>query len=1056
ADMGVAEFPALPVNVSVQATVKPVGSRAVTARANARFDAFDRYLGSRIAQEEESRVKLQFIALDTQNQVTALPQMLQTTIALGSWEYLLKQQNDNTYRRVWQYVEKELTTIDLTLDDEGCTWLELPDSGNYILTFKNTDGRSLNQIEFWHYAGESGGHSPNPNSLEFKFDNSKYLPGQTAKITFESNFDGTCLIVSGSHSTPLLSATQTLHTGENTIEITIPETLVQCNWFVGVTAVGTISEDVDGKLHDAPCLTGIARLNVDQSNRKLTVILEAPEQIRLGETIEVAIALADDQEKPVVGEAAVWGVDEGILALTNFQTPDVYAAFFNQQYCPFELNNLYPDLYPMLRVINGQIGGGFSASAAYSAKAADFQAKLQSTDEPPHVVQLGLLKTDETGRATATITLPKFAGTMRLMAIATDNTTRLGHTQKQIVMHDEATLTLVTPRVVAPGDTIVLRASIFNQEIPETKFAWSFGRDQEGFQPATGDLILAKGVSGTVTARLVIPPDTAEGALPVLLAVETTEGLRFEKRTVITVRSHIPPQPVCETTLLKPGEELAIELSGQATDLLRVGSPVVHLLRHWEWLNAYPYGCLEQITATAFPQLAVADLVAAGRLPERMRDGARQRIQNTLEKYPSYITGSNGWYTMWPNASYGASAWEEGSLFAFLFQAEATRAGFPMGAGERLQRIKLLRSFINDRTRPQEDRALALYILAIIAPTYVNSYAKLFTPQGDSSIHPYTQFLTAMALLRGGHAAEGAQLWNEIADTEFTRFIDSRDGTRRAYFTTFLDTPVRRLGLALWLLADLLPEDPRLIKLALSLDELASEDNYFTTQEHAWYVLGLAKYLLNLPAPQGDSNFAATLRATDGTAQELVVTGEQPAEVTAKGTYVLCNTGNESLTVVHNYRASLKDTKNVDSGLHIRRQYLDHNGNTVTSCHVGELLTVQISLSGAAADDIVVSDLLPTGLEIEDERLLTRFTTPKRQTGRPTTELTATLMEKRFDRLLWFGDFYGSDEPHTITYQVRAVTPGIFQVPPVQAEAMYRPQLRGINYHDTSTFTIEE
>ncbi|MBO4620095.1 MAG: hypothetical protein J5654_08295 [Victivallales bacterium] len=1049
------KLPALPIRIAVQAEVKPTGARAVTARASTRLDAFERYLGSRVSQEEESRVRLQFIALDPENQQTALPQTLQADISLGTWEYLLQEQTAGCYRRIWQYVEKKIQTVELTLDDEDSVWLELPENGNFIVTFQDENGRPLNQLSFWHYAGESGDHSPNPNSLEFKLDNSKYLPGQTAKIAFESNFDGTCLIVSGSHHTPLLSATQPLKVGENTLEVIIPETLVQSNWFVGVTAVGTIREDADGKLHDAPCLTGIARLPVDQSARKLAVTLEAPEQTRLGETIEVALNLADSQGTPVVGEAAIWGVDEGILALTGYQAPDVFAAFFDNQHYPFELNNLYPDLYPMLRVVNGQIGGGAPFAPAFGEKAADFRGKLLDTDETPHVVQLGLLKTDETGRASAKVTLPKFAGTMRLMAIATDGTTRLGNAQKPLVMHDEVTLTLVAPRVVAPGDTIVLRSSVFNQELAETKFAWSLGRDLAGFQPTSGDLAIPKGASETVSARLVIPPETAEGALPILLAVETPEGLRFEKRTVITVRSHIPPQPVCETTILKPGEELSVTLSGRATDLLRVGSPVARLLRHWEWLNDYPYGCLEQITATAFPQLAVADLIAAGRLPERMLPGARQRIQDTLEKYPAYL-GHNGWHTMWPNSGYYTAVWEEGSLFAFFFQAEVTRAGFPMGAGERLQRVKLLRTFINDRTRPQEERALALYILSILAPTHVKAYANFFLPLGTSSIHPYAQFLTAMALLRGGYAAEGVELWNSIADTDFTRFVSFNDGTGRAYSTTTLDTPVRRTGLALWLLADLLPDDPHLPQLALDLDTLAADDDYFTTQEHAWYALGLSKYLLNLPVPQGESHFAATLTASDGKVRELAFTGDLPVEVTDQGAYTLRNTGTEPLTVTHSYRASLKDAKDIDSGLHVSREYLDHNGQPVTTCKVGELLTVRITLSGAQADDLVVSDLLPAGLEIEDERLLTRFSTPKRLAGTPTTELTAKLMEKRFDRMLWFGDFYGADKPHTISYQVRAVTPGVFQVPPVQAEAMYRPQLRGIKYPATPTLIIEE
>lgn len=1033
--------PALPLRMQIHATVQPRGVRGITATATARFDDFDCYIGSRVLQEEANRVQLQFVAIDSQNQKTELPEQFTLKVCKSSWEYLLKVQGDSSCRRVWQLVQQDIATLSIQPDQDGCAWVDLPSYGNFLFTVQNQDEQVLNELSFWHFSGEAGERSANPSQLNFVLDADHYRPGQTAHITFDSDFDGTCLIISGSHHTPLLTASQPLKVGENTIDIAIPETLCQNYWFVGVTAVGSMGTDAAGTPYDAQFLSGIATLNIDQDDHRLNISINTPTQARPGETTPLELILQDSDRNPVPGEVALWAVDEGILALTGYQTPDAFQEFYNNSECPFELASLYPALYPMLRVVNGEIGGGYGLSAD---KAGEFQGKLANGEEPPHFVQLGLLRTDEAGHLNTTLPLPKFAGTVRLMAVATDTTTRLGYAQQNIVMHDAITLTVVAPKIIAPGDTMVLRGSIFNHDLENATVHWSFGRVQEGYRPTTGEVTIAKGESAPVVVSLAIPEDTAEGTLPIQLLVETADGQRFEKRTVITVRSAIPPQPMCDTLLLQPGEETIIELSGQATDLLRIGSPAIRLMRHWEWLNDYPHGCVEQITATAFPQLAIPDLVASGRLPEFLQAGAKQVVNTTLGKYYAFHT-TNHWYTMWPN---GTQVWEAGSLFAFLFQAEAARLGFPMPYRDKIQLTKTLRIFINNRTKNQVERALALYTLSLLAPTYVEQYAQLL-PLDSEDCQPFTIFLTAMALIRGGYAAEGIDLWNKIADTEFTRMPTE---------TEALDSAVRRAGLALWLLADLLPDDPRNPKLAATLDSLAQTDTYFTTQEHAWYALGISKYLLTLPPVQGESTFAATLTDETGITKKLAFPQETPVEVNAKGRYTLRNTGSEPLTVMHTFRAKLDTAHDISAGLQISREYLSKDDSPVTSCHVGDLLTVRILLSGGAAQRLVISDLLPAGFEIEDEKLLTRFSIPARSGLIENTpeELVATLLEKRFDRLLWFGDFNGSDTPRQITYRVRAMTPGKFQIPPIQVEAMYQPQLRAVTIPETPVFTIEE
>ena len=109
----------------------------------------------------------------------------------------------------------------------------------------------------------------------------------------------------------------------------------------------------------------------------------------------------------------------------------------------------------------------------------------------------------------------------------------------------------------------------------------------------------------------------------------------------------------------------------------------------------------------------------------------------------------------------------------------------------------------------------------------------------------------------------------------------------------------------------------------------------------------------------------------------------------------------------------------------------------------GELAFVRITAdSPEVVENIVISDLLPAGLEIEDEALATRMDTsgriPKNILLKNRQEFSRT--EKRDDRFLVFGTLYGS--AYAI-YTVRATTPGRFAVPALHAEAMYDPDMNG-------------
>ena len=133
-----------------------------------------------------------------------------------------------------------------------------------------------------------------------------------------------------------------------------------------------------------------------------------------------------------------------------------------------------------------------------------------------------------------------------------------------------------------------------------------------------------------------------------------------------------------------------------------------------------------------------------------------------------------------------------------------------------------------------------------------------------------------------------------------------------------------------------------------------------------------------------------------------------------------------------------------DRGIVIRRRFLDVAGEEIdiSSLCQGDLAVAEITVDAGddEMDNLVITDLLPAGLEIENAALKTSRLVPwvKKKSTLPLRHT-----ESRDDRLIVFaGGFSGKK---VFYYLIRAVTPGVYVYPPISAEAMYDPALRSVS-----------
>jgi uncharacterized protein YfaS (alpha-2-macroglobulin family) len=137
--------------------------------------------------------------------------------------------------------------------------------------------------------------------------------------------------------------------------------------------------------------------------------------------------------------------------------------------------------------------------------------------------------------------------------------------------------------------------------------------------------------------------------------------------------------------------------------------------------------------------------------------------------------------------------------------------------------------------------------------------------------------------------------------------------------------------------------------------------------------------------------------------------------------------------------------KEEDASVRIRREFFNYRtkaqiqNNTFTQ---GDLVICKISLYGMSrsAENIVITDLIPAGFEIENPRL-----NPQAEVNwKSDSPMNPDYMDIRDDRLLLFTKLE-SNTRRDFFYLLRVVNQGKYQLPVIGADAMYDPEYHSYN-----------
>jgi len=410
----------------------------------------------------------------------------------------------------------------------------------------------------------------------------------------------------------------------------------------------------------------------------------------------------------------------------------------------------------------------------------------------------------------------------------------------------------------------------------------------------------------------------------------------------------------------------------------------------------------------------------------------------------------NGGMSYWPGGDY-ESWW--GSIYAAHFFVEARQAGYEVNN----QVYNKLMDYINDKLRNKEteeyyytepgtntfykkryvkrEMIYGLYVLALDGKARLSlmNYYK----NSKDALTPDAQYMLATTYYLAGDANTYRQLCPSTYPADFSAY----------YWSSCYYSPLRNEAIALNCLVAADPNNSQIPDMARHLSQSIQKRGYLSTQEAAFSLLALGK----LARKANNSNITANVSLNgksigNFTGSDLTISNPGKGNVTidAKGSgnlYYFWET--EGLTEDGSY-------KQEDNYLKVRKTFLNRNGNTYTSnFKQNDLVVVKISIistRGEAIENVVITDMLPAGFEIENPRITESQNMPWIK-----NQATPQYSDYRDDRINLFVTAYQGESNYY--YLCRAVTKGVFKMGPVSADAMYNWEYH--SYHGAATVTID-
>ncbi|MBN9398751.1 MAG: alpha-2-macroglobulin family protein ['Candidatus Kapabacteria' thiocyanatum] len=925
------------------------------------------------------------------------------------------------YRYVSQKREIVMDDRQIEIDGDKTSFpYRPPMSGEYEVRISAPGGTSYVGYSFWSWGwGDTQASSFEVNTeglVDIVLDKESYKPNETAAVLFKTPFAGKLLVTVERDGVLEHHQVQT-DKRSATLKLKIKD-----EWTPNVYVTATLIKPHAKSDMPLTVAHGYQALMVERPGSRLPITIGAAASTRSNRKQTITVSTEPGAQLTI----AV--VDEGILQVRDTKTPDPHGYFYQKRALESESYDMYPFLFPELRIARMAYGAG-----------ADMMRRLN----PFTAQRVTLLSywsgilTARSGKASIDVELPSaFSGAVRVMAVAWKGSS-FGSGQQTMTVADPIVISTPLPRAMTPGDTVNVPVFVSNTT--------SRNASAEVSMSATGPVQLASpamqriAIDASREARVPFVVVAGPG-LGVSTITTTVKGMgeTFVQTIRISVRPNVPLMEQSGAGSVKAGEAQTVSLQhsfmqGTAEGRLVVSSfPAVRIAKNLGQLLGYPYGCAEQTISKAFPQIYFADLVKAWKTDVVMTSDPTRNVQEAIRKIEG-MQGYNGGITTWPGGS-DMSWWTSAYSAHFLYESQ--KAGYEVNQRvlDRLLQFIAHKAKTYGGNKPPRDVFYSLFVLAAAGRQDVSTM-NVWKSHASSLSQDSRYVLACTYLLLGDRRS-----YDAVVPKVFV------PETYQAEFGGSFASPRRDMALSLYALVTAAPDDAQTGALARRLSESMQADDVYSTQENAFAVLALGK----LARRAVKSGVKAVI--TRNGKQVAVMDGATATIDHADGSsYRIAASGGTVYYywAVEGLRAD-GQFKEEDRTLRVRRTFLDRNGNQLPNLVLqqNDLVVVKITVGTtdrSSVDNVVITDVLPAGLELENPRLggLSTMAWAK-------DAAVAQYYDYRDDRMNLFVRAEATERSYY--YIVRAVSLGRFRMGPVGADAMYNDDVH--SYHGRGLLVV--
>lgn len=893
--------------------------------------------------------------------------------------------------------------------------LNIPDEeyGKYliIITDKNGGHQTGQLIHFdWPYWSRANrSNTEFASMLNFATNKQKYVKGEMVKVSFPSSSSGRALITVETSEKILKKFWVKTQKGETKFEFSATASMAP-NAFVHVALL----QAHNMTKNDMPIrMYGVIPILVNDPNTHLKPMILMKDKIR--PESKTAITVKEKNGKKMTYTLAI--VDEGLLDITNFKTPNPWSVFYAKEALGIKTWDLYDDVIgayagKLNHLIS--IGGDGEVVVGDGPKANRFK---------PMVRFLGPFELPAGGAKKHIVNIPNYVGSVRVMVIARDKQA-YGKAQKTVAVKKPLMLLATVPRVIGPNEDFVLPVTIFAME-KNIKNVQVKVTVNSYFELKNGQKSIQFSQIGDEVVNFSLKTKNKVGVGRISITARSGNEISYQE-IEIDVRPSNPVIFDSKEFQLKAGELINTNLLmdgliGTNRGIIEIStSPPINLEKRLDYLIQYPHGCVEQTTSSVFPQLFLDDLVS---LNARENRNIANNIRKGLKRLQLFQT-SDGGFSYWPG-EVNVNSW--GTNYAGHFMLEAELKGYRLPANMKQRWLKYQKKAARNWTLTgnksnQLGQAYRLYLLALSNHPEVGAMNRLREERELSNMAKWRlasayaiigQVETAKKMIKS--AKENIPTYRELSNSFGS---DLRDKSIVLEVHSILDNHSQGVSL---------------------LKEIAGELNskrWMSTQETAYSLLSIAKFCqLNSDAVDGELNYSIdgkkhNLRLTKNTVHKITV----PAIKSIKNREIQLKNAKNALLFVTLTVAKIPKVHSVKkefSNLKMWVKYTNINGKEIDASKIkqGTEFIAEVKLwnpSKTHYKEMALNQLFPSGWEIHNTRLY----------GNKGTRNKTRYQDIRDDRVLSYYSLR-PNETKIIKIILNATYKGRFFLPAVYTEAMY-------------------